>query len=133
VRGGLAEKNVIEDNRSYGVSIGHRDTDNLVRDNDILRSGKVGVLFRPERGPGFAPDRNRIENNRILDSGADKGIALDIQGVPEGIAIAGNTIRDSRPAASRIAIRIGAGAGTVHLGSNLIEGYATPIADLRKR
>jgi hypothetical protein len=43
VKSGVAEKNVIEDSRSYGISIGHRDTDNLLRDNDVVRSGKVGV------------------------------------------------------------------------------------------
>src|SRR5262249_13739337 len=48
VKSGLAENNVIEDSRTYGISIGHRDTDNLIRDNDVVRSGKVGVLFRPE-------------------------------------------------------------------------------------
>ena len=35
VRDALAEKNRIEDNRSYGISIGHRDTDNLIRGNEI--------------------------------------------------------------------------------------------------
>lgn len=60
VKHGLAEKNVFADNRSYGISIGHRDTDNTVHNNDIRRSGKVGVLFRPERGKAFAPHRSRL-------------------------------------------------------------------------
>ncbi len=51
VKYGLAEKNRIEDNR-IGISIGHRDTDNLIADNDVLRSGKVGVLFRPRARQG---------------------------------------------------------------------------------
>jgi hypothetical protein len=131
VRGGIAEKNVIEDSRSFGVSIGHRDTDNLVCDNDILRSGKVGVLFRSEN-PGFAPDRNRIERNRIIDSGGDDGVAVDIQGLPQGIVIAGNTIRESRDAKKRIGIRIGAKVGSVTLADNRVEGVLTTTLDLRK-
>jgi hypothetical protein len=133
VRGGLAEKNVIEDNRSYGVSIGHKDTDNVIRDNDIRRSGKVGVLFRPERGPGFAPDRNRVEGNRIVDSGPDNGVAIDLQGVPEGVVLSDNTIRETRAAAARVGIRIGSAVGTIHLQGNTVEGVATPMLDLRKK
>jgi len=131
VRGGIAEKNVIEESRSFGVSIGHRDTDNIVAENDILRSGKVGVLFRGE-SPGFAPDRNRIERNRIIDSGDKEGFGIDIQGVPQGIIIAGNTIRESREAKNRTGIRIGASVGSVTLADNRVEGVATPTIDLRK-
>ncbi len=133
VRDGVAEKNLIEDNRSYGVSIGHKDTDNLIRDNDIVRSGKVGVLFRPERGQGFAPDRNRVEGNRIVDSGADSGVAIDLQGVPDGVVLIGNTIRETRQPATRVGIRIGSGAGAVELRANTIEGVGTNVQDLRKK
>ncbi len=82
VKGGLAEGNQIADNRSYGVSIGHRDTNNVVRDNDINRSGKAGVLFRPERGRDFAPHRNQLERNRIVDSGPATGSASTYKGKP---------------------------------------------------
>jgi hypothetical protein len=36
VRHGLAEDNLIADNALYGVSIGHRDTDNVMRSNRIV-------------------------------------------------------------------------------------------------
>lgn len=132
VKGGLAEGNTIRDNRSSGVSIGHRDTDNLVRDNDILRSGKVGVLFRPERGKAFAPHRNRIEDNRITDSGADNGIAVDVQGETEEITLARNQLRETRKAQARIGVRIGAGTRAVSLRDNRIEGFAVSVCDLHK-
>ncbi len=48
VKFGLAERNRIDANRSYGISFGHNDTDNVLVDNDITNSGKVGVLFRDE-------------------------------------------------------------------------------------
>ncbi len=38
VRWGLAEKNYIEASKRYGISIGHHDTDNIVRDNEIRSS-----------------------------------------------------------------------------------------------
>jgi hypothetical protein len=132
VKQGVAEKNVIEDSRSYGISIGHRDTDNLIRDNDVRRSGKVGILFRPERGKAFAPHRNRLVQNRVLDSGPDDGVAIDIQGETETITLLQNQLRETRKPQSRIGIRIGSGARDIRLTDNQTEGFATPVADLRK-
>jgi len=45
---GLYEKNVIED-CGYGMTFGHSDSDNLIRDNDIRRSGEAG---QPAHRPG---------------------------------------------------------------------------------
>jgi hypothetical protein len=132
VKQGVAEKNYIADNRSYGISIGHRDTDNLIRDNDVLHSGKVGILFRPERGKAFAPHRNRVENNRIVDSGPEKGIGIDVQGQVESIRLSKNNLRETRGQAERIGIRVGAETRDVKLEDNHIEGFATAVADLHK-
>jgi hypothetical protein len=132
VKFGLAEKNKIDGCRGSGVSIGHRDNNNLVCDNDITNSGKVGVLFRPERGKAFAPHRNKIENNRIVDSGPDDGVAIDVQGETDSIILSRNQIRESRKPMQRIGIRLGAQSGKVELVENRIEGLAVPIADLRK-
>ncbi len=132
VRSAVAEKNVIEDSRSYGVSIGHRDTDNLIRDNDVLRSGKAGVLFRAERGKAFAAHRNRVEKNRIVDSGPDDGIGIDVQGETESILLAGNRLRETRKPQSRVGIRIGARTRDVRLIDNTMEGLAVDVSDLRR-
>lgn len=132
VRHGLAEKNVIEDSRNYGVSIGHRDTDNRVRDNDIVRSGLVGVLFRGE-DRAFSPDRNTVEGNRIKDSGAEQGVGVDVQGETEAVTIARNEIRETRQPMKRVGVRIGAKAKDVRLADNRIDGYQVSVADLRKR
>lgn len=132
VKFGLAEKNKIDGCRGSGVSIGHRDNNNLVCDNDITNSGKVGVLFRPERGKAFAPHRNRIENNRIVDSGPDDGVAIDVQGETDSIVLSRNQIREGRKPMQRIGIRLGAQSGQVELVENKIEGLAVPVADLRK-
>ncbi|MEC7557820.1 MAG: right-handed parallel beta-helix repeat-containing protein, partial [Planctomycetota bacterium] len=77
IKYGLAENNQITGNRSYGVSIGHCDTDNLIRLNTITGSGKVGVLFRDDaRGKDFWPNRNTLEKNQIVDSGDGDGVAV---------------------------------------------------------
>lgn len=132
VKYGLAEKNEIRDNRGSGVSIGHRDTDNIVRDNDIIGSGKVGVLFRPERGQGFSADRNLIENNRIVDSGDASGVAVDVQGFTTAVQLKKNSIRETRGAQQRVAIRLGANAGQIDLAGNEVDGFAKLLDDQRK-
>ena len=47
VKHGLAESNLIEDSDKYGISIGHRDTDNVdARTTWFGAAGVNGVLFR---------------------------------------------------------------------------------------
>ena len=130
---GLAEKNTIEGIRTASISIGHRDTDNIVRDNVIKNSGVAGVLFRPERGPSFAGHRNRIERNEILNSGGEEGVGIDIQGGTESIELIENRIIEQRGSAKRVGIRLGKETKSVQLMENHVEGFAQPIADLRKQ
>ena len=73
---------------------------NLVRDNDVTGSKQVGVLFRPERGKEFTGNCNRIENNRLVNNGADDGFAVDVQGGTESVVFAGNEITETRSPAS---------------------------------
>ncbi len=133
VKWGLAEKNYIEGSRRFGVSIGHHDTDNVVRDNDIRASGEVGVLFRQERGAAFQGNRNRIEGNRILGVSSERGIGIDVQGQTESITIARNQIRETQGAGERVGIRLGADTDRITLAENQIEGFLHPMVDLRKQ
>jgi hypothetical protein len=132
VKFGLAEKNTITDSRSYGISIGHRDTDNMIRENEVRRSGKVGVLFRAERGQAFAPHRNRLEKNHIIDSGPASGVGIDVQGETESVTLAHNQLRETREPMSRIGIRLGAATRAIELIDNRMEGFAVAVSDLRK-
>lgn len=129
VQYGWAEKNTLCDNRDCGISIGHRDHENIIRENEILNSGKTGILFRPERGEGFTASGNRLENNRIVDSGPEDGVAIDIQGVTSGNTIANNTLLETRAAARRIGMRLGPDTGKNTLANNRIEGFYIPIED----
>lgn len=132
VKYGLAEKNRIDGNRDYGISIGHRDTDNLIRDNDVTNSGKVGILFRDESlGRDFWANRNRVEGNRVVDSGGDDGVAVEIRGRTKAVRIVGNVLRETRGTKRRVGIRIAKEAGPVELSANRIEGFAREIDDLR--
>ncbi len=132
VKYGLAENNKIDANRSYGISIGHNDTDNVMRNNEITASGKVGILFRnDQRGNDFWANRNTIESNKIINSGASDGIAIDIQGKTKDLKIVGNEIRESREPMKRIGIRIDQHAGAVEMADNTIQGFAQTIVDHR--
>lgn len=129
VKYGLAENNTCTGNR-VGISIGHRDTDNLIRKNTIANSTGVGILFRPERGPSFCAHRNRIEENKVINSGDMSGIAIDVQGGTEQVAIVGNTIQETRAPAARIGIRLGAETKEIRLESNQIAGVAKDVEQL---
>ncbi|MEK6706274.1 MAG: right-handed parallel beta-helix repeat-containing protein [Bdellovibrionota bacterium] len=127
---GLYERNVIED-CTYGMTLGHSDSDNLIRDNDILRSGEAGIHFRGGN-KAFAPHRNRIERNRIIDSGGEKGVAIDINGETESVMVIKNELRETREPLSRIGILIGSETSDIRCEDNQIDGFDIPIKDLRK-
>lgn len=133
VKYGLAEGNQITENRLYGVSIGHNDTDNVMRRNVIRRSGQFGVLFRNEdRGLDFWPNRNVLEENLIEDSGAAEGVAIEVQGRVRDLTFTGNTIRETREPAKRVGIRIGAEAGAIMMAENSFSGLNADVLDQRK-
>jgi hypothetical protein len=133
VRWGLAEKNIIEGNKRYGISIGHRDTDNVIRDNEVRASGEVGIFFRKEPEPAFQGNRNLIEKNRILGLTQDRGIGIDIQGQTKSVTIAGNEIRETQAPRQRVGIRIGPEAEQITLHDNRIEGFSEAVLDMRKK
>jgi hypothetical protein len=98
--------------------------------NDILRSREVGVLFRPERGKDFAGHRNRIENNRIVNTGPTNGIAIDVRGATESIVLSGNSIVETREPGSRIAVRLGPETRDIRLLTNQMTGFAAEVKQL---
>lgn len=130
VKYGLAERNIITDSNTFGVSIGHCDTDNIIRNNQILRSGQIGVLFRDEQ-KSFAAHRNQLLGNLIQDSGNEDGIGVDIQGVTDGVTLDANRIVETRGPAKRVGIRIGQKASKLQLVENKIEGFSNNLVDLR--
>src|SRR5438093_9040599 len=62
VKNGVFENNTLQANGRFGISIGHKDTDNLIRGNKVLGNHEDGVCFRNET-EGMAGHRNRLENN----------------------------------------------------------------------
>ena len=132
VKYGLADKNTIEDIKTAGISVGHRDTDNLIRGNTVKRSGQSGILFRPERGEGFTGDRNTVEGNTIIDTGGEDAAAVEVQGVTAGLVFRNNALKETRGPAKRVGFRLGKETKDITLDGNTVEGFAVKIDDRRK-
>ncbi len=133
VRYGLAEHNSIQRNRNFGISIGHCDTDNIMRFNTVVDSGKVGILFRDDaRGKDFWANRNVIEDNKIINSGAADGIGILIEGQTRDTQVRNNFIIEKRGPMNRTAIKIQKDVGNLKLESNTIEGYNNTVVDKRQ-
>lgn len=121
VRHGLFENNTLLDNGRFGISIGHKDSDNLLRRNIIRANGLHGIFFRNETF-GMAGHRNRLEENVIENNGKiEPAAGIMIDGETEGVVIRGNVIRDTRKKGTQVVgIRIGEKAGVVKIEDNSI-------------
>jgi polygalacturonase len=134
VRHGLFEKNLLENNGRYGISIGHKDTDNLLTDNEVRGNKEDGVFFRDET-EGMAGHRNRLERNLIENNGNGAAAAgIRVRGETRDLVFRENVIRDTRSPETRrqaVGIRIEEGVGPVTLEGNQIDA-TTKVEDLRK-
>lgn len=63
----MAEGNWLENNGGYGMSIGHKDSDNFVRKNAIIGNKRGGVYWRAESEP-MAAHRITFEENIVRDN-----------------------------------------------------------------
>jgi nitrous oxidase accessory protein NosD len=124
VRHGLFENNLLEGNGRFGISIGHKDSDNLVQLNRVLRNGQDGVHFRNETF-GMAAHRNRLKENIIEDNGVKGSAAgIRIRGETDGLVFEGNLIRDTRAEAAQtqtVGVLIEQQVGSVTLRDNQID------------
>ena len=116
VRGAVVEDNEMRDNRGVGISIGHKDSDNLVRRNIVTGNGRGGVCWRQETEP-MAGHRIQFVENTVEDNG---GYGLFIDGQTNGTVVRNNTIRDTGGGKQAVGIRIGKAVGEVTLEGNVI-------------
>ena len=117
VRGGIAEGNWLENNGGYGMSIGHKDSDNLVRLNTIIKNQQGGVYWRSETAP-MAAHRVTFEENIVRDN---QGWGLFVDGVTSGTVIRRNIIEDTGSGRQSTGIRIGNKTDDVTLEGNTIK------------
>jgi parallel beta helix pectate lyase-like protein len=124
VRHGLFEQNVFENNGRFGISIGHKDTDNLLRLNKVRSNHEDGICFRNE-SLGMAGHRNRLEENIIENNGLKRDVAgIRVRGETRDLVLDRNVIRDTRAGDQKrqlIGIKLEEKAGPVKLNDNQIE------------
>ncbi len=134
VSDGLAESCVLSENSRYGISIGHRDTDNIIKECTIERNGEVGILFRNEVNEFRSGSRNRIENCIIRDNGSkEQGIGVDIQGKTQEIVLYNTRFGNTAGKNQNIGVRIGQDAGRIMLQGNTYENCPIHVQDLTKQ
>ena len=135
VRHGLFEENLLEDNGRYGISIGHKDTDNLLQKNVVRNNRSNGVFFRNE-SLGMAAHRNRLIDNTIENNGESPGTAgIRVRGITQDLVFQNNTIRDTRNSQGQtqtIGVLIEESVGDVTLEANSIEAQQ-PLDDRRRQ
>lgn len=92
VKHGVAAGNELRGNGQCGISIGHKDTDNLIEGNLIVENGLAGILFRNETVAQGA-HRNRVVGNTIRDNGGDQeGYGVKIEGATHDTMLRDNVI-----------------------------------------
>jgi parallel beta-helix repeat protein len=133
VRHGLFEDNTLEENGQFGISIGHKDSDNIFARNLIRLNRQDGVCFRNE-SLGMAAHRNRLEENIIENNGTGgKAAGIRIRGQTNDLVFKNNVIRDTRSDGTRtqtVGILIEENVGQVILQGNEIDAQ-TKIDDRR--
>eukprot|EP01052_Picozoa_sp_SAG31_P045440 SAG31_NODE_8295_length_1479_cov_1.188406_3_plen_203_part_00 len=109
VTDGLAERCTCLEN-DYGVTIGHRDTDNKLVNCVIERNKMVGLLVgRPEcRDPWLGAHRNIVEGTTFRDNGDEgTGCGAQILQRSDDVVIRGCTFIDTGANRQKIGIEIG--------------------------
>jgi hypothetical protein len=133
VRYGVAEENDIQNIREWGISIGHRDTDNVMRRNLVANCGRGGLLFRAEEPAIRASHRNVVEENTFRDMGGAEveGVGIDVVAAVRGVVLRRNRIADTRGAMA-CGVRIGPNVEEVLCEGNTFEGVREEVRDERR-
>jgi hypothetical protein len=134
VQHGRFEENAIQSNKGAGISIGHKDADNLFRDNHITANGSAGITFRNE-SEAMGAHRNRFEKNVILDNGkAPSGVAIVINGEHHDLVFRDNVIGYSKPqSGASTGVRASASAKGLRANENDFRNVTTKIETAKKR
>lgn len=128
VADGLVDDCDCSDNRRYGISIGHRDTDNRVHDTTFTGNHEVGLLFREPVNEFRGAHRNLVENCTFTDNGfAADGCGIDFAGAAHEVEIRGCRFADTGRGHQRIGIRLHADAQNTRLAANLFDGMAVDV------
>lgn len=123
VKHGTFENNLLMDNGITGISIGHKDTDNIFKNNRSCGNGREGILFRNESEP-MAGHRNVFEQNDILDNGNKKeGYGVRVLGETNELTFINNRVGNDATTNQRYGFYVGEKAGELALQNNDLTGH----------
>ena len=133
VQHGVAEHNEIRNSTDYGISIGHRDTDNVMRHNRVFDSGKVALRFRPDEPTVRCAHRNLVEDNLFQGAGtADApGVGIDLAGAVDEVVLRRNRVVNPPNGHIATGLRIGKDVTRLTLDANAFESVPCEVEDLR--
>jgi len=131
VTDGLAENCDLSDNLDYGVTIGHRDTDNRIAHCTIERNHKVGLLFRQPLSEFRGAHRNLVEGCTICDNGFKaEGLGIQFLGETHDVVIRDNIFADSGQSQQKIGIQVSAEAEGTKISGNTFTGMEQEVVYL---
>jgi len=122
VQEGRFENNEFVGNGRHGISVGHKDTDNLFASSTVRGNGSHGIYFRDDK-PTNAGSRNRFRGNVIEDNA---GCGVRIEGYTTDLLFEDNTIRDTRAGdarTQRVGVFAGERSARVRLARNRVENH----------
>ena len=127
----MAEGNTFE-RCKIGMSIGHRDTDNVMRGNTVRRCTEKGLYVRPDPRHQAA-HRNLVEDNLFEDIGAEGAPvhAIEIDGPVDGMVLRRNRVVCTCPGLAASGLRIGPEVTNLTLEANSFEGVPVEVRDER--
>lgn len=124
-----------------GLSIGHRDSDNLIARNHIHDNAKYGIAFRRKTFAN-SPHRVIVRNNTIENNGSRPdqlreiktriepwesiGCGIQVCGMTRDLSIENNVIRDTRTGEERTqrhALMLTEGVSGIRMSGNTISGH----------
>jgi len=124
VQNGVFRNNEIFANGQYGISIGHKDTDNLFENNRVYGNGSHGVYFREESEENGG-HRNVFKRNTVEDNGVSVKPAYGfyIGGTTHDILIENTIVRSTGKGHQAGAIFLGKNASKIVERNNTFAGH----------
>ena len=124
---GVVRRCVCANNRDFGITIGHRDTDNLIEDSVVEGNDGPGLLVgRADSNDDWTgAHRNRVRRVTFRDNHG-VGVAIEQESrdteVCDCIFEAGGAAGREGGARQAVGVRLGAKIGSVELAGNVFRG-----------
>ncbi|MCX8065093.1 MAG: right-handed parallel beta-helix repeat-containing protein [Candidatus Hydrogenedentes bacterium] len=124
---GLVEGCHISNNK-IGISIGHSDSYNIIRNNKIVNSYQRALLFRAE-DERFIATGNIVKNNLIENLLESTGRAISLEGAHIDNKIVDNDILDNLGPYNKVGIWVGKNAKRNIIEGNRVVGFYKEISE----